>query len=529
MSSEMKDVLRLLPPKPYTDILVERYLETTNYGYYCLYPPTFSHDYAAWWSDRAKGRPPTPEFTCLLIRICACAAQYLDPEVQQKLESELGESAQSLSESYHHAAERLSNTIPPGKGGLAQIQQLFLTSAWFKSESLFVESRHALGSSIHEAQELGMHKSAPRAGLSESDIEMRRRMWCLLYVWDWQMSLLLSRPFIINAIYYPFELPNMQLECVDSEAGPPSPISHISYQCELGKIISRVPGTMGGTIDVTQAYPIKSDIDQWLTSLPPAYRETNPDTQWDEQYVYVPLQRRQLHTIGYMTMLLPFKSFLTKTFDVQSSDADRASRGTAVDIAAHLMEVSHRLFNHVYPLNAKFHLVTFVIFDTAAFLCSAVIHDRDHSLPQQKLVFQTISLACSLMQRLGQITKTGAVCYPVLVRLANSLSTSSRRTASFAGIEDETSIRGNDSFGPSPDLDASAVSDSISPGSLSSFLDSMAPGAIFWPASLDLSVPGMETPPITGLSDFSDLDVGQFDRIWDWQNLDLTLLPNLPA
>lgn len=157
----------------------------TNFNYYCLYPPTFSEDYAAWWSDRANGKPLTPEFTCLLIRVCACSLQYLDVEVQQKIESELGESVQSLSENYHHAAKQLSSTIAPGKGGLTQVQQLFLTAAWFKSESLFVESWHALSSSIHEAQELGMHKNSAKPGLSEFDIEMRRRIWGLLYVWDW--------------------------------------------------------------------------------------------------------------------------------------------------------------------------------------------------------------------------------------------------------------------------------------------------------------------------------------------------------
>lgn len=167
------------------DILVQRYLEVTNFSYYALYPPIFLHDYATWWSDRGSGKPLAPEFTCLLIRVCACSAQYLNTEIKTKLESELGESVQSLSENYHHAAKQLSNTIPPGKGGLAQIQQLFLTSAWFKSESLFVESWHALSSCIHEAQELGMHKKHQKPGLSEFDIEMRRRLWCLLYVWDW--------------------------------------------------------------------------------------------------------------------------------------------------------------------------------------------------------------------------------------------------------------------------------------------------------------------------------------------------------
>lgn len=170
------------------DILIQKFLEIGNFNYCSLYPPIFSADYAAWWADRTSSKAITPEFTCLVIRVCACSAQYMDAESSRKLESELGDSIQSLSDNFHNAARQLSNTIGPGKGGFAQVQQLFLTAVWFKSEALFVESWHALGSCIHEAQEQGMHKRVAKSGLSEFDTEMRRRMWCLLYNWDWYRS-----------------------------------------------------------------------------------------------------------------------------------------------------------------------------------------------------------------------------------------------------------------------------------------------------------------------------------------------------
>lgn len=341
------------------------------------------------------------------------------------------------------------------------------------------------------------------------------------------MSLLLSRPPIINQSYCSFELPNIQLESPATEDGPPSPVTHIAVQVELGRIIGRVPATMGGTFDNTQAEPLKSDIERWLASLPSAYQETDPDTQWDNEHLYVPLQRRQLHAIGYMTMLLPYKAYLTRTYDSKSTDVDRFRRETAIDIALHLMEVSQRLFDHVFPLNAKFHLVTFLIFDTGAYLCSAIIHDKDRTLPRRDKIIQAIGLACSLMGKLAPITKTGAICYRVLSRLAKSLLTSANKAASLTGVEGQISQMDDGQSGPSPELDALSFGDSFSPESLSS-LDSMA-AEMFLPASLDLPVPGMETPPFMGVGDFTNLDVGQFDQIWDWQNLDLTLLPSLSA
>lgn len=335
------------------------------------------------------------------------------------------------------------------------------------------------------------------------------------------MSLLLSRPLVINQSSCAYELPNMQLEITDPANGPPSPVSHIASQCELGQMITRAPATIRGTSDDFEADSIKANIEAWMKSLPRAYQENNPDTRWDEDHIYVPLQRRQMHAIGYMTMLLPFKGFLAKTFDSQSSSTDRARRSSAIEIALHLMEVSHRLFDQVFPINAKFHLVTFLIFDTAAFLCSAVIHDKDNSLPRRDSVFQAIHLACSLLAQLAQVTKTGAICHPVLEKLARSLSS---RTATEMNGDMPNAALGN--FGNSSDSETLLYNDTISPESMPSSLEFMPANEMFLsnPASLDLPSNGMETLPIMGVGDFSGLDVGQFDEIWDWQNLDLTLL-----
>lgn len=60
-----------------------------------------------------------------------------------------------------------------------------MKGAWLKSESKIVESWHTLGCTIREAQELGIDRDENIEGLSEFDIEIRRRIWALLYIWDW--------------------------------------------------------------------------------------------------------------------------------------------------------------------------------------------------------------------------------------------------------------------------------------------------------------------------------------------------------
>ncbi|PIG83511.1 hypothetical protein AARAC_002490 [Aspergillus arachidicola] len=341
-SAEMEDALRLIPPKPYTDILVQHFLNETNYQYYSIYPPTFSHDYSTWWLGKVKGQPLTAEFTCLLLRVCACSALVLFPGERQKLESELGENIQSLSERYHHAARRLSSTIPPGKGGLTQVQQLFLTASWFKTEALFVESWHALSSAIHEAQELGFHRNSAKVFITEFEREMRRRMWCILCAWDWQMSHLLSRPIIINN-NNSVELPNLRLESPDSQIELPSPITHMALQCQLGQMILKIPGMMNESLSPMQSVSVQEEVEKWFASLPSAFRLIDPDTRWDNTHKYVVMQRHQLHAVGYMVKLKPLKQCLVQNLDQGAPGVRRGPLSSAIDYALKLMDASHRL------------------------------------------------------------------------------------------------------------------------------------------------------------------------------------------
>lgn len=59
-----------------------------------------------------------------------------------------------MTERFHTAAEKLSASIPRGKGGITHVQQLFLVAQWYKSEACMVESWHALSVAIREAQEI---------------------------------------------------------------------------------------------------------------------------------------------------------------------------------------------------------------------------------------------------------------------------------------------------------------------------------------------------------------------------------------
>jgi hypothetical protein len=171
---QLERALQVIPPRPYTgkhpiatssrtptpdaatDILVQNFLNNANFHYYLIYPPSFLEQYQLWWAARGDNRPLSVQWTSLLLTVCACSAQYTDIDLQRKLEVDLGDTIQRLTEQYHEAARELGSAVPIGYSHLSSVQQLLQSCCWYKSEARFIECWHVLNSAIREAQELCM-------------------------------------------------------------------------------------------------------------------------------------------------------------------------------------------------------------------------------------------------------------------------------------------------------------------------------------------------------------------------------------
>ena len=326
------------------------------------------------------------------------------------------------------------------------------------------------------------------------------------------MSLILSRPFIINTNYYSFELPNLQLENIDTPEGLPSPITNIALQCQLGRAISQLPEVMGGTVSLAQADAIQRETEKWMASFPPPYNITNPDTQYDRDYHFVTFQRYQLQAIGYMTIFAPFKTSLTK--DADPSNADRDIRQTAVECALKLMDIARQLLEFLLPVNAKFFLATFLIFDTAAYLCSAITHDTTRTLPQREKVIETIASALNMLEHVRS-TKLGATCLAILKKVMSYLPRDVR----------DNLLRENSIEGPIFPPETQQRPEKSSTGHIPDMDSISAPGIpdVGLPTTMGMGFSGAETvmPQLTSLDDLSSMDLGSLSQIWDWGYLGL--------
>ncbi|KXX82257.1 Cutinase transcription factor 1 beta [Madurella mycetomatis] len=425
-SEELRAALVLMPAKPYTDCLVDNWLSGANHHYYALYPPEFRTQYDGWWATPHD--KVTPELTGLILRVCACSLHFIMNEsVRVRLESELRADVLTLAERMHTAAEKLSASIPPGKGGLVHVQQLFLTAFWYKSAEKWTEAWHALSKAVRAANEIGLHQDSLSEGMSEFDREMRRRVWGVIYMWDFALGSMLSRPLLVNHADCTIVMPTLTLELNPERPDQPSPFRHMNLHCQLCLDMSAQFGTDADKTEV--ARKLRDVVYEWFEKLPAEYALKDPDIRWDREFDWVVFQRRYLHLIGYMSLFSTLRPFVTRDSGKPMTDLEVSLRAAGVQAALDLMDVSWYFFENLVSTGAKFHYAIFCIFDTSTIMCSAFVHDEARNLPQRERVLEAIRKGVRMLEELYSESKTTAALYRILKGLIAKMPLSATEQA----------------------------------------------------------------------------------------------------
>jgi hypothetical protein len=270
---------------------------------------------------------------------------------------------------------------------------------------------------------------------------------------------------------------------------------------------------MSGVLFPTQAMTVQEEAKKWFESFPAAYSLSSPDTRWDETHHFVRPQRFQLHVIGLMVMLMPLKQTLTKHISTESPSIEKSLQITAVEIALKLLKSCDELLKHILPLNAKFHFAPFLMFDTAALLCSAVMHDRDGTLPQRSRILEVISETLVHLGKLSERAKTGMICYTALNKLVACLPLGSIGTASANSTAPQSSL---DVFQTLSDMPSSLPLEYAT--STTSAKEAYSQGLDLTPLEFLSSDP---TDAHTALTNLYQVDLGELGDIWNRENLEM--------
>ncbi|KAG6054373.1 hypothetical protein E4U32_006940 [Claviceps aff. humidiphila group G2b] len=424
-SPQMQRVLKLLPQRQSMDILMQNFFTDINYHYYIIYPPVFLQDYHIWWERRPRNRSISLQYTCLLAIVCACALQHVEPASEPIFESEFGDSLDVVSDQLHAAMRELASVIPVGHYHILNVQRLLHSCYWYKAEAKFLEAWHVLSAAILEGRELGYHKAPAPGTVSDFDLEMQRRLWCILDTWDWQISSGLSRPKIIDRADCDADLPELTLE-----GHIVSPLLHMKMQSQLTRQLASRFSAPKNIIAPAEVREYKVIIEEWVGQFPPEYAFENPDTSKDQKCPWLFAHRFYVYTMACLLILNPIRHYMVKKYTLESPEEELMIRKVGIWYSLKLMKTLRLWVDKVYNRDGRLHFIIFSIFDTAAMLCTAVLKDTEHMIANRDEILPAIGDAVDMLKKLNMISKTSKTSYDILERLVRRLPTAVPRNDS---------------------------------------------------------------------------------------------------
>ncbi|KAF5548286.1 hypothetical protein FMEXI_4850 [Fusarium mexicanum] len=381
--AQLRNALRFLPTKPQLDALIEAF---------------FSNDL---------------QLTTLIFMMCACVTQHLEIDAQTILGIHLTKSPKDVSKAYHDAGTRLAEAIPAGSYHLMNLQWKVLSICWFKGEAKFTEAWHTIGLAVQEAYELGLHKSRHRAR-QDIEVQIGRRAWRVLYCWNWQLSSILGRPFIMNDI-------DSELEQPDLEASAPTPTLHTKLQYQLISSLARRWQTPQNINSATKVREYKAMVEHHVSSFPAVFSLSNPDTSKDTEWPWVVTHRYYVQTMAYFMILQPYKAYLLHPSTDLSVPEIQQLRAEAVECSLKTLQIATQWASRVSQGDGQFHLVVLCLFDTAAFLCMSLQRDQVHNFPRRSQVVVAVNEAAATLKKLQAISRGAQSSHGLLCKILRKM------------------------------------------------------------------------------------------------------------
>ncbi|KAH8173422.1 fungal specific transcription factor domain-containing protein [Sarocladium implicatum] len=412
---QLNDAFNIFPVRQQLDALVDKFFTTVNLHYFIINEPIFRKDYREWWLARPQRKNIRLQWTCLLLMVCACTIQQVEEGERLRIEESLGDTSDKLADRFHNAARELGGVIPVGKYHLHNVLWRLHSSYWFKAEAKFLEAWHVLGEAIREGQELGLHQESSLAGLTSIEQEIRRRVWCVLDTWDWQMSSGLGRPSLIDRTEVNVALPNLAHE------EQPSPLLHMKLQSKLIREIARRFGVPKNVTDPEDVIEYRQMIEAWMKDFPD-YFQLNPTGKgWGKTPEWLVYHRYYLWTMAYLMILNPMRPYMAKPYSKTDPAAELEIFAAGIRYARELTMALDGWVNITLHRDGWFHFQIFSVFDVASMLCAAIKVDENDMIPDRAYVFDAIDSNIQMLRRLNDVSHTAGVWRDLLMRQAKQL------------------------------------------------------------------------------------------------------------
>jgi hypothetical protein len=230
----------------------------------------------------------------------------------------------------------------------------------------------------------------------------RLAIFCAILTYsDRQFASGLGRPTIVSHDDVDIGLPTLSLE-----QRYPSPFLFMQLQQGL---VRQLAHRFKAPKNITQPQDIQDNhtiIEQWMSEFPPIFAVTAPDTSHDADCPWIAIHRYYIHTMGYLSILNPYRLTMTEDISMQSPPAELQRRRDCVDCALQNISCTTQWIKHISHKDGRFHFIMFSLFDTAVLLSTIILKDTDKSVPRRDEILTVIQDAASLMRQLRSRSDT---------------------------------------------------------------------------------------------------------------------------
>ncbi|KAM3488966.1 hypothetical protein MY3957_007727 [Beauveria namnaoensis] len=395
--------------------LLRIFFQDINNQFYILYPAAFFDEYQVWWTRVEEKRPLALQFTALLFTVCACSIQHADQSLKAVLERDMGD-IESLSEKYHSLARELGSVVPPGYNHLHSCQSMLHSSYWYISQGKYSEAWHALSAAARECQTLVKEKDAAFHQLPSFEREMRRRLWCIIQILDWQISAGLARATIVDWSAVEVVLPSLTME-----AFSPSPMLHMKIQSQLVSQLAATYPNDKTNMELSTIRQYQGTVEAWAKAFPRVYAFENPDTLKDAANPWIIFNRFYLYTMAYFLLLASFRPVMLKGYTSALSEEERGVCFDGIRYCVKNMRVAVLWADHVDRHGGGYHFMIGSAFDTAVLLCTCIMKDVENSMTKEAEIYEELDNAVSLFARLAHTSSIAKFASDTAAQLVSKL------------------------------------------------------------------------------------------------------------
>lgn len=379
-----------MPARDILDTMIQFFIAELNWTSQLIYPPSFLNQYESWWASMpdlrsTKTNPSVAdsEFAALVLSIAALATQFM-PSHEIPRASIRDSSLDSVRSTCIDVGDRLamlSASISP-RGSLFRVQHLCFTGLNMSCDGEMTKVWALLDQAVRMIHGLGYHQVSETSiepDIDEVERELRRRVYCKLYIWDGILSRELDREPLLTQTLCGDITPRMSLSPgVDQHDfdGPDLFLERI-LQLQLSAFWKQ-HRCMSSPDEVYEPLAAEDRLDifqkEFVNNIPAPFALDLPDRQWDGQMRWLPLQRQLLRTTVYESICQNFRPLLL----LQPDEIERlpaykqvlieTQRRTLACAALDMLEAISTLHNMLEPLQRRSIGVIVPIFEASVLL-----------------------------------------------------------------------------------------------------------------------------------------------------------------